>query len=34
MILKGKISEVIAIIHDLRIKGNDTIRSICIQEKK
>ena len=30
IILKGKISEIIAILHDLRIKGYDKVRSISL----
>jgi hypothetical protein len=30
IILKGKISEIIAILHDMRIKGYDKVRSISL----
>lgn len=30
IILKGKISEIIALLHDLRIKGYDKVRSITL----
>lgn len=30
LILKGKLSEIVTILHDLRIKGYDKVRSISI----
>lgn len=34
MVIKGTITEVIAILHDLRVNGYDKIRFISLYEKK